>query len=57
MYYDGDLTIEEVANVFKVSQRSVRRWIASGELKAYRLPGDRLIRIEVESLDRLKGWI
>lgn len=57
MYYDGDLTIEEVANVFKVSQRSVRRWIASGDLKAYRLPGDRLIRIEVESLDRLKGWI
>lgn len=35
-----------------VSQRTIRRWIADGRLRAYRA-GSRLVRIDRAELDRL----
>ena len=44
------LTIREVAERLAVSERTVRRWIASGELTVRRLPGNgkkrAIVRIE-----------
>lgn len=42
----------EAAEILAVSTKTVRRYIAAGELDAVRL-GRRTIRIKVESLDRL----
>ncbi len=43
------LTVNEVADICRVSQKSVRRWIARNELIAYRL--GRLVRIAPKDLD------
>jgi excisionase family DNA binding protein len=42
----------EAAEILAVSTKTVRRYIAAGDLDAVRL-GRRTIRIKVESLDRL----
>ena len=57
MYQLEDMTITEVAELYRVSTKTVRRWIAAGEVKAYKLPGKRLIRIDVDSLDGMKRYI
>ncbi len=44
------LTLVEVAGLCRVSVRSVRRWIAAGELTAHRL--GRRIRISATDLER-----
>lgn len=44
-------TINEVAQIYNVSWKTVRRWIQRGECKAIRLPGSNLIRIDITSLD------
>lgn len=49
---DDYLTIQEVATLYAVSERTVRNWIAEGRLEARRI-GGRLIRIESRSLDSL----
>jgi excisionase family DNA binding protein len=46
------LTVEEVAAKLKASERSVRRYIANGDLPAYRW-GARAIRIRVADLETL----
>lgn len=46
------VTLCEAAEILAVSTKTVRRYIAAGELDAARL-GRRTIRIKVESLDRL----
>jgi len=46
------VTLCEAAEILAVSTKTVRRYIAAGELDAVRL-GRRTIRIKVESLDRL----
>lgn len=46
------LTIAEVADMFAVTQRTVRNWITEGKITAYRL-GGRLIRIDPRSIDLL----
>lgn len=43
-------TIEEFAEWFGVSQRTVRNWINNGDVVAYRV-GKRLIRIDPRSAD------
>jgi excisionase family DNA binding protein len=43
-------TIHEVSLLFAVSPKTVRRWIATGNCVAIRLPGSRLIRVDVSSL-------
>jgi excisionase family DNA binding protein len=49
---DDYLTIQEVAQLYAVSERTVRNWISEGKLEARRI-GGRLIRIESRSLDFL----
>lgn len=49
---DDLLTLKEVASRFSVSERTVKRWIADGRIKAYRT-GPRLIRVDAHSLDFL----
>ena len=47
-------TIKEIAQDLKVTERTVRRWIAEGELKAVKIQG--VVRIENEEYQRfLKG--
>ena len=43
------LTVNETAERYKVSPRTIKRWIDSGELKARRI--GRSIRIPVSSLE------
>lgn len=38
-------TIDEVAAMFRVTARSVARWLASGELMAYKLGKSGIVRI------------
>jgi excisionase family DNA binding protein len=35
----GLYTTTEVAEIFKVSAKTVKRWVANGELKAIKTPG------------------
>lgn len=47
------MTIQEFADLYRVSTKTVRRWIANGDLAAERLPGNRLIRIDTASTANL----
>lgn len=49
---DEYLTIQEVAALYGVSEKTVRNWIYEGKLEARRI-GGRIIRIESRSLDFL----
>jgi excisionase family DNA binding protein len=49
---DEYLTIQEVAALYAVSEKTVRNWISEGKLEARRI-GGRIIRIESRSLDCL----
>lgn len=51
------LTTAEVAEQYRVSTMTVRRWVAAGELEAIRLPGRQLRfrRSDVEALGRSTG--
>lgn len=44
------LTVDEVADVCCVSIRTVRRWIANGDLTAHRL--GRQLRVSIRDLER-----
>ncbi|WP_286278796.1 helix-turn-helix domain-containing protein [Naasia aerilata] len=46
------MSVQDAANRLAVSTKTIRRWIASGDLDARRV-GPRLIRIDAASLDRL----
>lgn len=46
------ISLTEAADALAVSTKTVRRYIAAGEIDAVRL-GRRTIRVKVESLDRL----
>ena len=46
------ITLAAAAEALAVSTKTVRRYIAAGELEAVRL-GRRTIRVRVDSLDRL----
>ena len=47
------LKIEEVAKEFRVSQRTVKRWIKAGKISVVRLSAG-TIRIEEEEVAKLK---
>ncbi|MFQ5946731.1 MAG: excisionase family DNA-binding protein [Anaerolineae bacterium] len=48
------MTMREAAQYLAVSYWTVRTWVENGKLPAVRLPGGgKLLRIEVEELDRL----
>lgn len=40
-----NLTVDEVADLFGVNARTVRRWINDGKLPAHRLPGTRKFKL------------
>lgn len=46
------VSLAEAAEILGLSTKTIRRYIAAGELDAVRL-GRRVIRIKAESLDRL----
>ena len=46
------IPLEEAANACGVSNLTIRRWIAEGRLRAYRL-GPRLIRVETEDINSM----
>jgi excisionase family DNA binding protein len=48
------LTVKEIANELKVTERTVRRWIAEGKLKSDRIQGVRRIKPE-DYLEFLKN--
>lgn len=45
------LSLQDIAEELGISDRTVRRWIATGRLKAVR-PSPRVIRVEASELDR-----
>lgn len=49
---DDYLTIQEVAALYAVSEKTVRNWVSQGRLDARRI-GGRVIRIEARSLETL----
>jgi excisionase family DNA binding protein len=44
-------SIQETADYLGTSTKTVRRYIAAGRLKAYRL-GDRAVRVDLDELDQ-----
>lgn len=47
------LTIRETANLLALSTRTVQRYIAEGKLRAYRVGGEKTIRIKLVDVDAL----
>ncbi|MGV5046696.1 helix-turn-helix domain-containing protein [Rhodococcus pyridinivorans] len=47
------VTVQEAAEYLGVCDRSVRRYIARGEITGHRLPGGKLLRIDLDELDRV----
>lgn len=54
MMQPGYLKVKEVAVMAGVSLGTVRRWIKTGRLPAYRL-SSRIIRIKVEDWEKLRS--
>jgi excisionase family DNA binding protein len=46
-----NLTVDEVATLFGVNARTVRRWINDGKLPAHRLPGTRKFKLRRADID------
>jgi excisionase family DNA binding protein len=46
-------TVKETAALLKLSERSIRRYIRQGKLKAYRVAGERELRIKGHDLLQL----
>jgi excisionase family DNA binding protein len=45
-------TLQGTADYYGVHENTVRGWIASGAVKAYRMPGkSRLLRVDLNELD------
>lgn len=42
-------TVQDAAHLFRVSTKTIYRWIATGEIQATRV-GPRLIRVDVDSV-------
>jgi excisionase family DNA binding protein len=47
------LTIRETATLLALSKRTIHRYIAEGKLKAYRVGGEKTIRIKREDVEGL----
>ena len=47
------LTIRETATLLALSKRTIHRYIAEGKLMAYRVAGEKAIRIKVEDVEAL----
>lgn len=42
-------SVQEAAAYFKVTDRTIRRWISTGEIQAERF-GPRLVRVDISSM-------
>jgi len=51
---NNDLTIKEAADAIGVHENTIRLWIKSGTLRAYRLAGTKIIRVTRAAIDELK---
>jgi excisionase family DNA binding protein len=47
------ITLEDAADHTKTHKRTMRRWISNGKLKAYKVPGTRCLRIDIDDLEAL----
>jgi excisionase family DNA binding protein len=47
------LTIRETATLLALSKRTIHRYVAEGKLKAYRVAGEKAIRIKFEDVEAL----
>jgi excisionase family DNA binding protein len=47
------LTIKETAALLALSTRTIHRYITEGNLKAYRVAGEKAIRIKLEDVEAL----
>jgi excisionase family DNA binding protein len=45
-------SVENAAHYADVGTRTIRRWIANGRLRAYRV-GPRLVKIDLDDVDKL----
>lgn len=45
------LTVREVAQFYRVSTRTITRWVASGEIRSTRIGPGRLVRIHRSELE------
>ena len=54
MNINNDLTIKEAADAIGVHENTIRLWIKSGTLRAYRLAGTKIIRVTRAAIDELK---
>lgn len=44
-------TITEAADYFGTTPRTVRSWIATGKITAYRMPGGRSLRVHIAEIE------
>ena len=47
---DSMLSIGEIAEMYGISTKTVRRWAARGDIQLERLPGGRLLRADAATL-------
>lgn len=45
-------TQKTVAQLYQVTERTVRNWITRGLITGYRLPGSRAVRLDLDEVDR-----
>ena len=54
MVKTADVTVDELAQLLRCHKTSVLRWIAGGQVKAFRLPGGGRYRIPHSEVKRLR---
>lgn len=54
MNINHDLTIKQAADTIGVHENTIRLWIKSGTLQAYRLNGTKIIRITQAAINDMK---
>lgn len=47
------VSMRTLADDLELSERTIRRWISAGQLPAYRLPGERSLRVRLEDVEAL----
>ena len=50
-----NLTVDEVAEMFGVNARTIRRWINDGKIPAQRLPGTRKFKLRRPDIEAALG--
>ena len=51
--FDRQLTQKEAAEILGVSERTIRNWVSTGELRAHRY-GPRIVRIDPADLKKMR---